>query len=471
MNQSVKNNANFDISFAYYERIKIFFISCAFFFVIGAYTLIKELKDSVFVHTVGTEYLPLVKPISIVFLIPLVLIYSTLVDALRRYQLLYVYTAIYGIIGLVCVFFLGHPTIGILNTNTGPHRLFGWFFYLFVEGYVPFVVSLMWAFVNSISTPDAVKNNYIVITACSKAGGMLTAGFAWWFLRMYTGANAYLSDAASYQVLLTVSSMLLLCVPFVIFLLMRMVPKRYFHGYEAAYQVEKKRERQEKKESHGFVSWLFGIWRGLALLIRYPYVLGIFGMIFFWEIINVVFNFLRLSIGQAETKGAAEFGVFLYEQAMFSHIIGLCIVLVGTGTVIRLVGERWSLILVPVLTGSVIGYYLTIQTALAAKIAYVIMRAINFAFAYPLRESLYIPTTKAMKFKSKSWIDSFGAKFSKSVGSTYTAAVSGIAKAAAFQVHVVFFAFLIALWTIMAHFLGRRFEKAVENDEVVGVED
>ena len=209
----------------------------------------------------------------------------------------------------------------------------------------------------------------------------------------------------------------------------------------------------------------------LYLLLKYPYVLGIFGMIFFWEIINSVFSYLRLCVGHTETENIAEFGAFLFQQACLVHLVGLAFVFFGTRTLVAWLGERRSLIAIPLLIGAVIACYLMFPSIHAVAVAYVVMRAINYALAYPLRESLYIPTTKAMKFKSKSWIDGFGSKLSKGVGSYYNYLMGQVAAGSVWGINLVFFSIVIALWTVMANALGRRFEKAVEKDEVIGSQE
>src|SRR5579871_2077945 len=162
----------------YYERLKLIFLTVAFFCVIGSYTVAKELKNSVFMYVVGEDYIPWVRTGAMLALIPAVFVYSLLVDRLRRYQLLCVYSGIYAVVGLLFAYLLGHPTIGIVNTQESPYRLFGWIFYFFVEGYSPFVVSVFWAFANSINTPDGAKKSYGLMVSGSKLGGMLTSGLA-----------------------------------------------------------------------------------------------------------------------------------------------------------------------------------------------------------------------------------------------------------------------------------------------------
>lgn len=459
------------------ERLKIILLALAFLLVIGGYTLVKELKDLVFFTIVGREFLPVAKAFSMIVLIPMVILYSKLVDLLRRSKLLCFYAFLYSIGGLICVYFLGHPEIGLSNTVASQDRLFGWIFYFFFEGYVPFVVSVLWAFVNSVTAPEEIKNNYVVMTASAKIGGALMAAVAWW-LCLNVKTVFLFSDVALFQILLTIASLILFTVPLVITYMMRHVPGSYLHGYEAAYLVEKKLEEKEEREAEKeskqkytlkslflrFFKVLYDMFAGLWLLLRYPYVLGIFGMIFFWEIINVIFNFERLCVGQSEAKSLAGFGAYLYEQAFFTQLAGLVFVIFGTRMIVARLGERKSLIAVPVLIGTIIGFYLTFQSATAMSIAYVLMRAVNYAFAYPLRESLYVPTTKAVKFKSKSWIDGFGQKLSKTAGSAYNYFVP----AAVLSVSVAFFSIVIFAWIVMANALGRRFEKAVSKNEVIG---
>ncbi|MGC2310510.1 MAG: Npt1/Npt2 family nucleotide transporter [Candidatus Babeliaceae bacterium] len=449
------------------ERLKVLLLAIAFFLIIGGYTIMKELKDAVFINTVGFEYIKYAKMIAMFVLIPAILIYSKLVDILRRYQLLCLYILFYGIVGLICAYLLGHSVIGLSNTDISPYRIFGWFFYFFIEGYTPFVISVFWAFANSITSPEAAKNNYTTIVVGSKLGGMLMASLAWFMLNHKIGVGLF-SDIAMHQFLLAVSSGMVLLTTLAIYILMTKVPGQYLHGYEAAYQFEKKRSHEEVSEKKGLLATLQSMTSGLLMLVKYPYVMGIFGMIFFWEVINTVFGYQRLGVGQAATSTMSEFSGFLFEQAFFVHLAGLLIVFFGTRTLINVLGERLSLMLVPVSTGVLMIYYLLSNSVTAVVIVYVLIRAVNYAFSWPLRESLYIITTKDTKFKSKSWIDAFGAKLARGFGSCYNYFADTLSQVMVLSAHTVFFTSIIGLWLVVAHLLGRRFEKAVKRNEVIG---
>lgn len=109
------------------------------------------------------------------------------------------------------------------------------------------------------------------------------------------------------------------------------------------------------------------------------------------------------------------------------------------------------------------------SSASALAIAFILLRAINYAFSWPLRESLYIPTVKEIKFKSKSWIDAFGAKFAKTTGSGFNYIAVKLAPELFMSAYSVFFMGIVGSWFFAAYFLGRRFDKAVEHNEVIGV--
>lgn len=456
-----------------HERLKLLLLSLSFFLIIGGYTVVRTLKDSLFIHIVGKEYIPQAKLWSILILIPAVLLFSKLTDILRRHHLIYFYAMLYGIGGLIIAYFIGHPTIGLANPETSKFRLFGWFIYFFIEGYQPFVVSLFWSFCHTLTTPDAAKVQYPLMVAASKFGGILTAGGACIFLRCADcgPATAIAADVFNHQLLLVISSLLLLLVPLVIGYLVRKIPNRYLHGYEAAYQVEVKREKSQDGDSgaaQGIFAFLQDIFSGLIRLVRYPYMLGIFGVIFFWEVINVFVNFERLGAAQHAALTMSGRTAYLLYQDSLVHAVGIVITLVGTRVLIDLLGERKALLIVPLATGSLLLYYLTVKSAFAMVVVFVLIRSINYAFASPLRESLYIPTTKDMKFKTKSWIDSFGTKIAKGIGSGYNSFIESLNSNMIFTSNALFFGCIIGLWILVANMLGRRYESAVRKNEVIG---
>mmetsp|Transcript_23543 Transcript_23543/g.36199 ORF Transcript_23543/g.36199 Transcript_23543/m.36199 type:complete len:149 (+) Transcript_23543:20-466(+) len=82
---------------------------------------------------------------------------------------------------------------------------------------------------------------------------------------------------------------------------------------------------------------------------------------------------------------------------------------------------------------------------------------------------LYQPTSSSVRYKAKSWIDIFGARGSKALGSVVTNLFSDSASnlvANGSIVGMVVASFLI--WN--ARFMGKKFDEYMENDYIVGEE-
>jgi len=450
-----------------YERLKIMLLSVTFLFVIAAYTMIYDLKNSIFMSIVGKEYVPWAKVLSMIVLVPAVLFYSLLVDKLRRYQLLYFYSIVYGIFGLICAYVIGHPTIGLLNTDSSPWRLFGWVFYFFVEGFSPFVVSVFWAFSNSISSPQSAKQNYGFLVSGSKLGGMISAGFAWVFLTFKDiNGDRLFSDAGNHQALLVVFSLFILIVPFFVYRLIQKVPGSYLHGYEAVYKFEK--EKKKEKATEDVKEERLGLWSGLIMLFQRPYILGIFGMVLFYEVLNTILGYQRLGVAQSASNNVSEVSAELYKQMFAMHCIGFFISLIGTKNLMQWFGEKVCLTLIPIASGILLFYFWMTYSPFALTLVFVTMRSLNYAFATPVRESLYIPTVKDIKFKSKSWIDAFGSKMARTFGSSFNILIDKLGPALYFPLNGMIFVSIIIGWFATSLWLGNRYARAIKNGEVIG---
>ncbi|MBV8660824.1 MAG: hypothetical protein JO129_01600 [Candidatus Dependentiae bacterium] len=453
-----------------FERLKFFLLTVAFCLVIGAYTIVKELKDTVFVGIVGEDYIYDAKLYVILFLAFATLLYSALVDNIRRYQLLSFYCFLYGIILLIFTYLLGSPVHGLDNTQASPARLFGWFFYFILEGFSPFVVGVFWAFANSVSDPREAKTSYSTMVAGSKIGGMATALFAWYMMTNLRSMQCFdFSDTVAHQILLGGSAVLLLFVPVIIYILMKTVPGRYLHGYEVVYKQEKK----NSKVSTGST----GIFSGLQIMLESPYILGIFALVFFYESLNVIVSFQRISLVKTvatDINGLTSMSVLtgtMFWHRFLMHFYGFLLSYFGVRFLLKRYGEKKCLILIPILIGCLLTYFMFVQTEDAMLLVFLGLGTINYSFSKPLIESLYIPTMKDIKFKAKSWIDSFGSKISKSSGSLIgkflrnMAAVPGTAMF--YIVYSSFFTVLICSWLATAFLLGCRYEKAVESNEII----
>ncbi len=453
-----------------HERLKFLLLTLAFAFIIGSYTIAKELKDAVFVNIVGKDFLPMAKLLVIFLLIPATLAYSRIVDLFRRYQVLAFYSLFYGIVLALFTVLLGHSTIGLYNTTSSSHRWFGWLFYFVLEGYSPFVVSVFWAYLNSVSSPSEAKNCYPIMVAGSKVGGIITAFFAWYLLdhaKILEWCGQVNHDVVAHQLLMGIVSILLLFVPVILYALLKYVPGRYLHGYEAVYQMEKKQQKDDTAQ--GAATSAFS---GIKILFESPYILGIFGLVFFYETLNVVLNFQRIGILKDAATSMAGFTAAMFWQRLIMHSWGMVLSFFGLKYLMKHFDVRKCVMIVPVIVSILLICFLISDSPTMVMYAFIGLGTINYSLSVPLRETLYIPATKNMKFKAKAWIDSFGTKFSKGFGSLF----AGIARflplgsSALMSIYVGFFSVLMLMWFVTAWLLGKKYEKAISNNEIIGNE-
>ena len=112
--------------------LKIYFLAQTFLLLSICLVIWRPLKLAIFSKMVGASSIPSAKLFSLLFVIPMILFYSVLVDVLRRHQLVYWFTLFHGIIGIGFYFLISHPVYGIQNTFVSPNRWTGWAFYFFI---------------------------------------------------------------------------------------------------------------------------------------------------------------------------------------------------------------------------------------------------------------------------------------------------------------------------------------------------
>jgi ATP:ADP antiporter, AAA family len=437
-----------------YEMYKLMLLGFTFFFIIGSYSILRPLKTSVFLGLVGKEYQPITKLISIINLFPCLLLYAKLVDKLRRYQVVYFFFGVYIIGSTLLAIALSHPIMGLHNTDTNPYRILGWVFYLFIDLFSPLVVSTFWAFANSINSPNHAKRSYGKIVAISRVGGIITSMASWYIMQ-----KAFIPYAISIPYLLVIASIFLSLACLCIFKLMKNVPGIFLHGYEAVYQAEK----QKKKEMTP------GTLEGLKLVITKPYVLGIFGLVYAYEIISVILDYQMQVLMSIETNNAvSKMSSFMFLYTGAFQALGLIFALFGTSALLKKIGVHLCIMIMPLATILLMLGLLGYPSLTTIFIIMVLLRALNYGFNAPVREILYIPTTKDIKFKSKAWIESFGRSMSKTSGSVFNLLAQTNNVLALVRIDCVFAIAISGIWGIISFLVGAKYHKTIKNNEVIG---
>lgn len=446
------------------EDIKKFTIlGVAFLFVIGIYWTLRPIKDTVFITMVGKDQIGKAKMWSLVVLFGLVLLYSKLVDMFPRQKVMYIISTLYCIAMVGFGIAMLNPDIGLANTTPDTGRLLGWAWYIFVESYGSILVALFWAIVTDITPSKAARYGFPFVVTIGQMGAILGPVGSTYFKRQ-TGLSA--------AWVIIMAGLLILVIPLLLRYFMSVIPKEQLAGFHG--KNETKVEKEHEKEP--------GFFDGLVLLLKEPYLLGIFGLIAIYEVIVTVidFHFKNLAGTLFEIPGSTKINTvalndYLDEYAMWVNIVSLACLLLGVSNIQKRLGVRFTLALMPFVIAIAVISFKVWAIIEVLKWIMVGSKAFNYALNGPTMKQLYVPTTEDVRYKSQAWIETFGSRVSKGSASYYNDMLIGFkekmgaATGVAFHITLATYASigLLGGWFMIALYLGSKYDKAIQDKKVV----
>jgi AAA family ATP:ADP antiporter len=435
------------------EAKKFGLLSLIFGLIIGTYWTLRPIKDSAFATIVGIDYLPWAKILSLCVIVPLVLVYSKLIDMFPRHKVFYVLTLVYGSLALVFTYFFLHPELGLTNTASDPGRLIGWIWYVYVESFGSLIVALFWAFTTDITMPDAAKRGFPMIALFGQMGNILGPFFL----------NTKRLGLETSAPIVGVVAGLTFSIGLLLSLFMSIVPQEQLKGYG---------HDDKEEEKHGEP----GFFEGLKLLLTKGYLFGIFLIITIYEVIVTILDYHFKATAKAAFPIEKEYSAYLAEYAWMTGVVATLCVLFGINSIQRKLGIKVSLILLPILvTGAVVLLKLNPAALAVAFWVMVFSKAINYALNQPTLKQLYIPTSKDTKYKAQAWIEMFGSRGSKGIGSFLNSLRGGFVKKFGAVAGVNRFLTLsssvsgvmIVFWLFVVIYVSQTYTKAVKNNDIV----
>jgi AAA family ATP:ADP antiporter len=410
-------------------------LSLTFLFIIGTYWLMRPLKDGLFMDIVGAFYIPYAKMVSVAVLIPLLVLYSKLVDTVEKHKLFYVICSFYVLLFLTIAYFIAHPTIGLANHVASPSRIFGWVIYLSIESFGSMLPALFWSFVASTTETSSAKRGYGIVIAGAQIGSIAGPTIATY------------AEILGMPCLATIVAAGIFVVPFLIMYFVRKFPVA-----TVASDVVGTKKKSSPIE-------------GLKLLLSRPYLIGILGIATLYEIIGTIMDYQMKIVAKETYHSVEKVTAFLGLFGQSANFLALVFAFIGTSFFIRRFGLKVCLVMFPITVAGVIGYVWFSPSLWALFGAMVAIKGLSYALNNPCKEIMYIPTSKDVKFKAKGWIDAFGGRSSKALGSGVNAIFTNMAS-------LMFYGSLVSLgivgiWIIAALYVGRTNEKLVQDGVIL----
>ena len=427
-----------------------------FTLIIGVYWTLRPLKDAIFIQFVGKFQLPFAKTISVLALLPLVMFYTRLLEKTSREKMFVILPSFYGItilcFSLVMSFIQG--SVESIYSSSAFYAVglksLGYFWYLFVESFGSLVVALFWAFAADITDPVHAKRGFPLVVAIGQVGGIV-------FPFSIGGLPHRFHCSTDFLSMLCLGFLILFIIPLIRYFL-RKTPDRLLLSFRG------KSKKEGAKQETGFLE-------GLKLLLKNRYLLCIFGANFIYEVVITIFDF-NFKIAASSVYSGVALSNYLSIYGSSVNAISLLCLLLGISNITRFLGIGVALGAMPIIVGLSLFGFISRHTLSFLFALMVGSKAINYALNGPALKQLYIPTTPDVKFKAQAWIETFGSRSSKQAGSVFNMSLGplqGVFGAALGRSYYLLLSGilcfpLLALWLIIAIFLGKSFKKAIKNN-------
>ena len=396
--------------------------SCTFFYLIlCAYYIIRPIRDEMVIAN-GVSNIQWLMLMTMAVLLLITPVFGWVTTRFKTRQFLS-YCTLFFASNLVVFFFL----FDVAERSPVVTRAF----YIWVNVFNMFIVSLFWSFMNDVFSGGQAKRLFAFIAAGGTAGAL-------------TGPiiTSMLVEAIGLSYLLLISAAVLSLTVLSINWLSQWQNDEYDPSQEETHQIK---DRALKG----------GIWGGFTLILKSPYLIGICAFIILYAV-SITF----VQIRQAELIEAAysvpELRTKLFSQIDFVvNALTLVFQLFITSKLIGWIGYRTTLMLIPL--GITIGFGIMAASPLLAVMigVEVFRRAGDYAIMKPTREMLFSVVSREEKYKAKNFIDTAILRTGNTASAVAYTGIRGLGASAA-GIAGISLALGVA-WCAVSYWLGSQY--------------
>lgn len=364
------------------EELGIVLLMFSFFFLfILVFQMLRPLKKGMFLEAFGANMELYAKLLNIVLSIAGVVVFTYLVNHLKRHKVIYVLCGFFG-----ASFF----TLSLLLSQPEPAAYSIWGFYLWGDLLTTMMVAAFWAYLTDITYPDQAKRLYGAIGAGGVIGGIFGA----------TTAKVLLKPLGTPKILL-IAALLMIVLILVVGLIERLVDRSTrFKKVTAPLKAE---------------SQVGAALEGARLTFASKYLLAIMGLMFFYEIGSQV-NDYQFSLFTESLEGLAETQAYTTNAAFFANLLAVVVQLFLVSLIMRKLGVTVALLILPLALIISATTFFLFPTLLFAMFLFVSDNGLNYSIQQTSRESLYVVTTPEEKYKSRAFTNMFIQRLAKGLG-------------------------------------------------------
>lgn len=227
-------------------------------------------------------------------------------------------------------------------------------------------------------------------------------------------------------------------------------------------------------------------WSGVYLIFNHSYVLLILGVSCLYEVAMTLLDYQMKLLGFAkfndsgatasiaanhENHDDMSFTKFMGHYGQLVNVLSLVFSSMLFPFLIRRFGLRKTLLCFPtmLLLVTFLAYGALPGNLTVLFISLSLLKAMTYSVHDPSKELLYIPTSNAIKFRAKFWIDVVGERISKAIGSAFNTLAKTIEQSVKMGV-VPSLVSAFGLW-LVCYLAGKQFEKLLKTGKIIGLEN
>lgn len=334
------------------------------------------------------------------------------------------------------------------SSSTAWHVM-GYVLYATIESFGSLSVATFWSYTNSTLSLGDAESFYGLIIAIAQLGAI-------------GGSSMVTTHYWSTTTLILVANLVIV--------LQVIVMTTYSRRFRPTANVDD--EEQVSPEVAEISSEQPLFWSGVYLILRYRYVMLILGVSCLYEVSLTCLDYQMKLLGWFKFEETAStsmsFTQFMGHYGQVTNIASLVFSYFVFPYLIHKFGLRITLRLFPtlLLIATLLAFGAVPGNLAVLFVSMTILKAMTYSIHDPSKELLYIPTSLAIKFRSKFWIDVVGARVAKAVGSTINTVAGNVDRS--IRVGTVPSLLTAAALWLVCYRAGIQFDRLIEQGKVVG---
>lgn len=343
---------------------------------LASYYLLKTVREALILTEGGAEIKTYSSAAQAILLVLFVPAYGAFASRVPRLKL----------ITWVTLFFIANLVIFYAAGTAGVHE--GVVFYVWVGIFNNFVVAQFWAFANDLFAEAQGKRLFPIVGVGGSSGAVLGAWIATHLLKMVS----------------TYSLMVIACVGLGVCIVLTALANRWTLSHESKEEAAKSEEPLGKEG-------------GFQLIFRDRYLLLIALLAVLLNVVNTSGEFLLSKLVVQESfhvVGAGQdaarkifVGEFYAHFFAWVNLLTLVLQTIFVSRIFRYIGVRGSLFILPTIALTGYSLILVYPALYAVRALKILENSTDYSIQNTARQALFLPTSRAAKYKAKAAIDTF----------------------------------------------------------------